>query len=43
MNERLTAEREAAARHLPPGWSVDALRCASTSLAHEHRSEDWVR
>ena len=27
---------------LPPGWRLDGLRCASTGLAAEDRSEDWV-
>ena len=27
---------------LPPGWRLDGLRCASTGLAPEDRSEDWV-
>ena len=27
---------------LPDGWSVDGLRCASTGLAPEERSDDWI-
>ena len=27
---------------LPPGWRLDGLRCASTSLAPADRSEEWV-
>jgi hypothetical protein len=27
---------------LPSGWRLDGLRCASTGLAPEDRSEDWV-
>ena len=27
---------------LPEGWSLDALRCASTGLAPAERSDDWV-
>jgi len=27
---------------LPDGWTVDGLRCASTGLAPEERSDDWI-
>ena len=27
---------------LPPGWTLDSLRCASTGLQAEERSEDWI-
>jgi len=27
---------------LPRGWTLDGLRCASTSLRPEDRSEDWI-
>ena len=27
---------------LPQGWQLDGLRCASTGLGTEDRSEDWV-
>ena len=27
---------------LPLGWHLDSLRCASTGLAPEHRSDRWV-
>ena len=27
---------------LPDGWSLDGLRCASTGLGRDQRSEDWV-
>ena len=36
--EKAWTDAEAA---LPPGWRLDGLRCASTGLAVEHRSEDW--
>lgn len=36
---RVWAEVE---ERLPPGWRLDGLRCASTSLAPEDRSEEWV-
>jgi hypothetical protein len=27
---------------MPAGWSLDSLRCASTGLDAEHRSDDWI-
>lgn len=27
---------------LPEGWELDGLRCASTGLAPQQRSEEWV-
>ena len=27
---------------LPPGWSLEALRCASSGLRPDQRSQDWV-
>ena len=27
---------------LPDGWRLEALRCASTSLQPEDRSESWI-
>jgi hypothetical protein len=27
---------------LPAGWTLDSLRCTSTSLRPEDRSDDWV-
>ena len=27
---------------LPVGWTLDGLRCASTGLATEERSDDWI-
>jgi hypothetical protein len=27
---------------LPKGWHLDGLRCASTSLRPEDRSDDWL-
>lgn len=36
---RVWAEVE---EQLPSGWRLDGLRCASTGLAPEDRSEDWV-
>ncbi len=27
---------------LPEGWSLDGLRCASTSLGVDERSDDWI-
>ena len=28
--------------HLPDGWTLDGLRCASTGLDVEKRSDDWI-
>jgi len=27
---------------LPLGWTLDGLRCASTGLRPEERSDDWI-
>jgi hypothetical protein len=27
---------------LPDGWSLDSLRCASTSPSPKDRSDDWI-
>ncbi len=27
---------------LPGGWKLDSLRCASTGLSSEQRSDDWI-
>ncbi len=27
---------------LPEGWTLDGLRCASTGLAEDERSDDWI-
>ena len=29
-------------RSLPRGWTLDGLRCASSGLDAEQRSEDWI-
>ena len=36
---RVWAEVE---EQLPTGWRLDGLRCASTGLTPEERSEEWV-
>ena len=38
----LTRAWREAEEHLPKGWHLDGLRCASTSLRPEDRSEDWI-
>lgn len=38
----LTQHWRATQRLLPDGWSLDGLRCASTGLAPEQRSDDWI-
>jgi hypothetical protein len=30
------------AASLPPGWELGGLRCASTGLTPENRSEEWI-
>jgi len=32
----------AAQAQLPDGWALDSVQCASTGLAPEDRSDDWV-
>ena len=27
---------------MPDGWTVDSLRCASTGLSPQNRSDDWI-
>ena len=27
---------------LPDGWTLEALRCASTGLSSEQRSDEWI-
>ena len=39
-DELATAYRTTEAA-LPSGWRLDGLRCASTGLAAEHRSDLW--
>ena len=29
-------------RELPAGWTLDGLRCASTGLSPDRRSDDWI-
>lgn len=38
----LTASWKRAQDRLPPGWTLDSLRCASTGLAPSDRSGDWI-
>jgi hypothetical protein len=39
---RVTDAWRAAQADLPSGWVLDGLRCASTSLREEDRSDDWI-
>ena len=41
MDELRTAWVEAQ-HELPDGWRLEALRCASTSLRPDDRSESWI-
>ena len=38
----LTAAWMEASELLPEGWTIDGLRCASSGLAEEQRSDDWI-
>lgn len=40
--EDLTELWNAAMTAKPPGWQLMGLRCASTGLRPEHRSDDWI-
>jgi hypothetical protein len=40
-HEHLLAAWRATQARLPPGWHLDALRCASTGLDAASRSDDW--
>ena len=33
---------EQAQAALPPGWDLDGLRCASSGLSPDERSEEWI-
>jgi len=41
-SQDLTRAWNEAQERLPVGWSLEGLRCASTSLSVEDRSDDWV-
>jgi hypothetical protein len=41
-DDGLTAAWNATQAALPEGWTLDALRCASTTLQPEGRSDDWI-
>ena len=38
----LSAIWEQTQAELPSGWKLDGLRCASTGLRPEQRSDDWI-
>jgi len=40
--DRLTRAWASAQEALPDGWTLDGLRCVSTGLLAESRSEDWI-
>ena len=42
MADDLAAAWRAVQARMPPGWTLDSLRCASTGLGVEQRSEDWI-
>lgn len=39
---RLDQAWQEAETRLPSGWTLDGLRCASTGLLEEQRSDDWI-
>lgn len=41
-NDGLSAAWAEAQARLPHGWSLDGLRCASTGLSPDQRSDDWI-
>ncbi|MFV2063778.1 MAG: hypothetical protein ACC726_09740 [Chloroflexota bacterium] len=40
--DRLTRAWASTQDHLPDGWTLDSLRCASTGPSAEPRTWDWV-
>jgi hypothetical protein len=42
MPDRLTRAWASTQDNLPEGWTLDGLRCASTGLSVESRSDEWV-
>ncbi len=40
--DRLTRAWASTQEALPDGWTLDGLRCASTGLSAESRSDDWI-
>ncbi|HMJ81451.1 MAG TPA: hypothetical protein VK592_10430 [Candidatus Dormibacteraeota bacterium] len=38
----LTTSWYAVADQLPAGWELDGLRCASSGLDSEERSDEWI-
>jgi hypothetical protein len=41
-SERLTEAWMDTEAHLPEGWTLGGLRCASTGLDLTERSDDWI-
>ena len=40
--DAVTRAWQEAQGRLPEGWQIDGLRCASTGLGEEDRSDDWI-
>jgi hypothetical protein len=40
--EALTATWKRTQARLPKGWALDSLRCASSGLNPEDRSDEWI-
>ena len=41
-SDQLTQVWRATQARLPAGWALEGLRCASTGLEAEQRSDEWV-
>jgi hypothetical protein len=41
-NEELNQAWADVASRLPEGWELSGLRCASTGLGPDQRSEEWI-
>ena len=40
--DAVTRAWQEAQGRLPEGWQLDGLRCASTGLSEDDRSDDWI-
>ena len=41
-SDELSAAWAETQAHLPDGWTLEGLRCASTGLSADQRSDDWI-
>jgi hypothetical protein len=42
VDDTLTTAWRETQQRLPAGWTLDSLRCASTGLTPDKRSDDWI-